>query len=250
MEISRLRGMMKWNGCSGLPASAIVLPSRSAATLKTSGARHSQAVGSKEISIPCPRLSGEIEGLKAYPSIEALPGTPDLAMIITPAETVADIVAACGRKGIWRRIVYSAGFEEVDSGKEHARRLAQAAGPQCCRPGPELPGLVVARGSRRLQLQLRRPRARRAKASAHRRHQPERCACGRHRQLLQKSGIGCSYIVSVGNETCLDLVEILGWVIEQDNVRVVALYIEGLNDAGRLSRWPSARAGAACRSLR
>jgi acyl-CoA synthetase (NDP forming) len=51
---------------------------------------------------------------------------------------------------------------------------------------------------------------------------------------LQTSGIGCSFIVSVGNETCLDLVEVLGWVIEQDNVRVVALYLEGLNNAGRL----------------
>ena len=51
---------------------------------------------------------------------------------------------------------------------------------------------------------------------------------------LQGSGIGCSYIVSVGNETCLDALDFLGWVIEQDDVRVVALYIEGLNDAGRI----------------
>ena len=53
---------------------------------------------------------------------------------------------------------------------------------------------------------------------------------------LQASGIGCSYIVSVGNETCLDALDFLGWVIEQDDVRVVALYIEGLDDASRILR--------------
>ena len=53
---------------------------------------------------------------------------------------------------------------------------------------------------------------------------------------LQSSGIGCSYIVSVGNETCLDALDFLGWVIEQDDVRVVALYIEGLHDASRILR--------------
>jgi acyl-CoA synthetase (NDP forming) len=51
---------------------------------------------------------------------------------------------------------------------------------------------------------------------------------------LQYSGMGCSYIVSVGNETCLDALDLLGWVIEQDDVRVVALYIEGLHDATRI----------------
>ena len=51
---------------------------------------------------------------------------------------------------------------------------------------------------------------------------------------LQDSGIGCSYIVSVGNETCLDALDALSCVIEQDDVRVVALYIEGLDDASRI----------------
>jgi acyl-CoA synthetase (NDP forming) len=53
---------------------------------------------------------------------------------------------------------------------------------------------------------------------------------------LQKSGVGCSYIVSVGNETCIDLLDVLDWVLEQNDVRVVALYLEGLNDAGRIVR--------------
>ena len=53
---------------------------------------------------------------------------------------------------------------------------------------------------------------------------------------LQSSGMGCSYIVSVGNETCLDALDALSWVIEQDDVRVAAMYIEGLHDASRILR--------------
>src|SRR6266700_5309191 len=47
----------------------------------------------------------DIEGLTSYPSLDALPEVPDLALVITPAETVPDIIAQCGRKGIHAAIV-------------------------------------------------------------------------------------------------------------------------------------------------
>ncbi len=58
-------------------------------------------------------------------------------------------------------------------------------------------------------------------------------AIGAH---LQRAGLGCSYIVSVGNETCMDALDALSWVVEQDDVKVVGLYLEGLDDASRLLR--------------
>ena len=69
----------------------------------------------------------EIEGLKTFAAIDKLPETPDVALVITPASTVPGIIAECGAKGIRNAIVYSSGFEEIDSGKEHARRLVAAA---------------------------------------------------------------------------------------------------------------------------
>ena len=56
-------------------------------------------------------------------------------------------------------------------------------------------------------------------------------ALGRH---LQDNGVGCAYIVSVGNETVLSIADYLEWMIEQDDVRVVLLFIEGLRDGARL----------------
>jgi acyl-CoA synthetase (NDP forming) len=177
----------------------------------------------------------EIEGLTTYPSVDALPEIPDLALVITPAETVPDIIAQCGRKGIRAAIVYSAGFEEVASGKEHARRLAQAArehdvavlGPNCQGLWSLADHAIFSFSSAALALDAPKqsPIAVISQSGA---------LAGAIGNYLQSSGIGCSFIVSVGNETCLDLIEILAWIIEQDNARVVALYLEGLNDAGRL----------------
>ena len=81
----------------------------------------------------------EIEGLKAYKTVGDLPEVPDVALVITPAETVAGVIAECGRKGIRNAVVFSAGFEEVEGGQENARQLAEAAkthgvavvGPNC-----------------------------------------------------------------------------------------------------------------------
>jgi acyl-CoA synthetase (NDP forming) len=51
---------------------------------------------------------------------------------------------------------------------------------------------------------------------------------------LLNRGMGLSYIVSVGNETCLDVLDAASAIIEQDDVRVVLLYLEGLADASRI----------------
>lgn len=177
----------------------------------------------------------EIEGLKAYRRIADLPETPDVALVITPAATVPDIVEQCGAKGIETAIVFSAGFEEVDGGQALADDLAAAAR----RHGIALLGangqgiwsvgakamLTFGGGAYAVESMKHAPIAIVSQSGA---------LAGAIGGYLQKTGIGCSYIVSVGNETVLDALDALAWVIEQDDVRVVTLYLEGLNDAGRL----------------
>jgi acetate---CoA ligase (ADP-forming) len=177
----------------------------------------------------------EIEGLKTYPSVDGLPETPDLSLIITPAPTVPDIVAQCGMFGIRAAIVYSSGFEETEGGKEHARRLAEAAykhnvavlGPNCQGVWSVRAQTLLSFGGALMSLETLRhaPIAVVSQSGA---------LAGAIGGCLQKEGVGCSYIVSVGNESCLDLLDVLPWLIEQDDVRVVALYIEALNDARRI----------------
>lgn len=177
----------------------------------------------------------EIEGLTAYKTVADLPEVPDVAMVITPAETVPGLIAECGAKGVRNAIVFSSGFEETENGKDVAKRLAQAARDHgVALLGPNCQGIWSVRRKALLTFSpaalnrdelLHSPIAIISQSGA---------IAGAIANALQNNRLGCSYIVSVGNETCIDALEALSAVIEQDDVRVVALYVEGLDDASRI----------------
>ena len=58
----------------------------------------------------------ELEGLTSYPSIGAVPGDVDMAVISVPASKVLVAAGECGEKGVKALTVITAGFKET--GKE------------------------------------------------------------------------------------------------------------------------------------
>lgn len=79
-------------------------------------------------------------GLKCYPNVKGLPEAPDLAVIITKAETVPKILEECAEKGVKGCIVISAGFKEAGSDgiklEQEVVKIARASkmpliGPNC-----------------------------------------------------------------------------------------------------------------------
>ncbi len=79
-------------------------------------------------------------GIKAYPSIKAIPDQVDLAVIATPAPSVPAIISECVESGVRGAIIISAGFKETGpAGVElerqvlaHARRgKMRIIGPNC-----------------------------------------------------------------------------------------------------------------------
>lgn len=79
-------------------------------------------------------------GIRAYPDIQSLPETVDLAVIATPAEGVPEVVRACANADIPGAIIISAGFKEVGKGgqelEEKILEVARASemsliGPNC-----------------------------------------------------------------------------------------------------------------------
>ena len=82
----------------------------------------------------------EVCGVKAYPTLAALPEVPELVIIMTPASTVPLLVEAAGVAGVKAVIVISAGFKETGAAgakleaavlaaaKRHGVRLI---GPNC-----------------------------------------------------------------------------------------------------------------------
>lgn len=81
-----------------------------------------------------------ILGIKTYPSIIQVPARVDLAVIVTPAPTVPDIIGECVDAGVHGAIIISAGFKEIGAaGVELERRVMENArrgrmrivGPNC-----------------------------------------------------------------------------------------------------------------------
>ena len=57
--------------------------------------------------------SSELMGLTAYPSISALPGDVDLAIIAIPAKLSVSVIEECISKGLKGAVIITSGFGEV-----------------------------------------------------------------------------------------------------------------------------------------
>lgn len=178
----------------------------------------------------------EIGGLRCWPDVESLPETPDVALVMLAAARVPDAVRACARKGIGAVVVLSSGFEETEEGHAHAAELAQVAretgiavvGPNCEGVWSVPDRVVLTFGSAaRREVLHEAPIAILSQSGA------MAGALARH---LQDSGVGCAYVVSVGNETVLTIADYMEWMIECAELRVILLFIEGLRDGQRLLR--------------
>ncbi|HSM03507.1 MAG TPA: acetate--CoA ligase family protein [Longimicrobiales bacterium] len=64
-----------------------------------------------------------VHSVRAYPSVSAIPGPVELAVLVIPKEHVVGVARECGEKGVRGLVVISAGFKEV--GPEGAAREAE-----------------------------------------------------------------------------------------------------------------------------
>ena len=89
---------------------------------------------------PVNRRAEAVHSLKAWPSIGAVPGPVDLAVIVVPRAEVLGVVRACARKGVRGLVVITAGFRETGpEGADLERRLfrivrrsgMRLVGPNC-----------------------------------------------------------------------------------------------------------------------
>jgi acetyltransferase len=78
--------------------------------------------------LPVNRSRGSVQGVRARPSVGDLLDRPDLAVVCTPAPSVAGVIRDCGKAGIPGVVVISAGFgERGPGGKALEAEVLQAA---------------------------------------------------------------------------------------------------------------------------
>ena len=84
-------------------------------------------------------------GIKTYPDIAAVPEKVDLAVIVTPAPTVPNIIGECVDEGVKGVVIISAGFKEAgeDGAKLEKQILEQASRGKIRIIGPNCLGIMI-----------------------------------------------------------------------------------------------------------
>jgi acetyl coenzyme A synthetase (ADP forming)-like protein len=96
--------------------------------------------GFKGVVYPVNPKAKAIHSFPCFPSVSAVPGPVDMAVVVVPKESVLKVVDECGEKGIKGVVVISAGFREVGGeglGREEVlleivrRHGMRLVGPNC-----------------------------------------------------------------------------------------------------------------------
>lgn len=173
----------------------------------------------------------ELYGIPCYPHLAALPEVPDLACVLVSAERAGAAVRECAKAGVLAVIVYAAGFAELgESGARLQRELVSLARAHGMRLlGPNSLGVVYA--PNRLVATFSGAFEQRGPEPGPIAYVGQSGAIGGSLlQLARESGLGVGAWFSTGNEADLTSMRVAADLIERPEVRVLTLYIEGLED--------------------
>ncbi|MBX6422797.1 acetate--CoA ligase alpha subunit [Thermosulfurimonas sp. F29] len=171
--------------------------------------------------------ASEIAGLRAYPSVTAVPDKIDLAVVAVRAPLVPRILEECGHKGIGAAVVLSAGFKE--SGREGAR-LEQELGEVAKRfgirvIGPNCLGILDT---------YHRVNATFAALKPLRGHigffSQSGALCLALLEWSKAEKVGLSRFISLGNKCDVSELECLRLLGDDPHTRVIMGYLEGVED--------------------
>ncbi len=192
------------------------------------------AMGSMEQGVnvyPVNPRYDEVQGLQCYPSVSALPEAPDVVGIVVPYHAVLDTLRESHEKGAKSAIVISAGFSEraVDDRRDLQAELGRFAAESGMRvSGPNCLGLanlkddIWASAGTRGASGLSGPIGLVCQSGA--------SAFGPFLTRAVDEGIGFTYIVSTGNEADLDFCDFARYLLDDDDTRVIAGFVEGFKD--------------------
>jgi len=172
----------------------------------------------------------EILGRPSYPSLAAVPGGADLAVIVAPPGEVPAIVADCAAARVPVAVVITGGFAEAgEAGRALEDRVVAAARAGGVRLiGPNCFGVISAAAGLNASLGMGMP-ARGGIALYTQSGAYGMAAFTRSQEDL----IGFSRVVACGNKADLDEADILEAFGDDPETRVVAMLLESIGDGRR-----------------
>ena len=176
----------------------------------------------------------EVMGVKCYPSVSDLPEVPDVVGVVVSSGQVLNVLNECHQKGTRAAIVISAGFSErgTQEGRDLQAQLGEFAresglrisGPNCLGLANVKDNIWVSSSSRGAE-GLGGPVGLVCQSGA--------SAFGPFLNRALDSGIGLSYIISTGNEADLDFSDFVRYLLDDDDTKVIAGFVEGFKDASK-----------------
>jgi len=181
---------------------------------------------------------GEIQGLRAYPTISAIGATVDLALIAIPAKRVVGVLKECANAGVKAAVIFSSGFAEsgASAGALQAEISDIAVSRDIAVCGPNSVGVL----NRKMHLNATfSPGAKVAGAP---------CAApapGRSVAVIAQSGglgfaiynrgirrgIAFSHVISSGNEAHLGALDYVDYLLDDPEVGAFILLLEQVRNA-------------------
>jgi len=177
----------------------------------------------------------EVTGLRAYPSVRALPSPVDLAVVAVPAAKVVDVVRDCGEASVTGIVLISSGFRETSAEGADRERLVlslvreygmRLIGPNCLGivntdPDVRLDATIVPLPMRRGGLGLASQSGALGIAVA---------------AAADRFGVGISQFVSLGNKADVSGNDLLMYWADDPTTSVIALYLESFGNARKFAR--------------
>ncbi|HAX24625.1 MAG TPA: acetate--CoA ligase family protein [Thermomicrobiales bacterium] len=175
----------------------------------------------------------EIMGCPSYPTIDAIPGGADKAIVVVPSQSVMDVLGQAERAGVKAVNIITSGFgEQADDDaagrQKQIRDFADRTGIRIV--GPNCLGIIST------------PAKMIAKSGPYSYVNRGPIGIVFQSGLLAYSavlpptdrGFGYSYIVTTGNEADLDATDFMRYYVEDDETRIIGCFIEQFRDADKL----------------
>ena len=176
-----------------------------------------------------------VQGVRAFACIADIPDPVDVAVVVVPAGSVAEVVEACRAKGVYGLVVMTSGFADdgPDGGEAQRRLVALARGAGMRVLGPNCLGMVNTDPAMRLNASLA----------------PVVPPPGRVGFFCQSGmlgvailadaanrGLGLSTFVSAGNRADVSGNDLLQFWHGDDRTEVVLLYLESFGNPRKFAR--------------
>jgi acetate---CoA ligase (ADP-forming) len=176
---------------------------------------------------------GELLGHRLYPSIEAIPGPVDLGVFIVAPRAIVEAIPLLAAKGMRAAIAISAGFKEVGGdGVALERELSAASAAAGIRIlGPNCLGLINTHAC--LNASFSRGTPPKGNISF---FSQSGALCTAVLDRAVGENIGFSKFVSLGNKADISESDILEFLADDPDTRLILGYVESIDDGRRFLR--------------